>query len=133
MMRMAQEVAEKSPCLSRKVGAIIANDGEVLGGGCNAPITGLPPCTVCERAASRPGEDLDKCLAVHAEERAIHAAHYAHRSCLGATVYCTHLPCRICAEMITSVGIKRVIYKHDYPGSPARQIFAENHVHVMCK
>lgn len=41
----------------------------------------------------------------------------------GATMYCTHQPCAICAKMIVNAGIIRVVYKHPYPDDFAKKIF----------
>ena len=41
----------------------------------------------------------------------------------GATMYCTHQPCSICAKMIVNAGIIRVVYKHPYPDEFANKIF----------
>ena len=46
----------------------------------------------------------------------------------GATLYCTHQPCVICAKMIVNAGISRVVYEEGYPDDFARQIFAESGV-----
>jgi dCMP deaminase len=40
----------------------------------------------------------------------------------GATMYCTHQPCVICAKLIINSGIKRVVYKHPYPDELAVHI-----------
>ena len=41
----------------------------------------------------------------------------------GATMYCTHQPCAICAKMLVNAGIIRVVYKHPYPDDFAKKIF----------
>ena len=43
----------------------------------------------------------------------------------GATLYCTHQPCTICARMIINAGIKRVVYKNGYPDEFSLQLFNE--------
>ena len=41
----------------------------------------------------------------------------------GATMYCTHQPCAICAKMIVNAGIIRIVYKYPYPDDFAKKIF----------
>ena len=48
----------------------------------------------------------------------------------GATLYCTHQPCVICAKMIINAGIKRVVYKEGYPDEFSMKLFAEARTEV---
>ena len=43
----------------------------------------------------------------------------------GATLYCTHQPCSVCAKMIINVGIKRVIYQQGYPDPFSLELFQQ--------
>lgn len=114
-MQIAQLVAHRGTCSRAKVGAAIARDGRILVTGYNGPPAGLPHCT-------DPGgcNNLDRvaeggCVrAVHAEANAIaYAARYGI-STQGADLYCTHLPCRKCAELVVNSGIRAVYYDLDY-------------------
>ena len=49
----------------------------------------------------------------------------------GATLYCTHQPCVICAKMIINAGIARVVYKEGYPDDFSMQLFREAGVCVQ--
>ena len=46
----------------------------------------------------------------------------------GATLYCTHQPCSICAKMIINTGIRRVVYQEGYPDDFSRKFFEESGV-----
>ena len=46
----------------------------------------------------------------------------------GATLYCTHQPCVICAKMIINAGISRVVYKEGYPDDFSVRLFREANV-----
>ena len=46
----------------------------------------------------------------------------------GATLYCTHQPCGVCAKMIVNSGIVRVVYREGYPDDFAREILKEGGV-----
>ena len=48
----------------------------------------------------------------------------------GATLYCTHQPCVICAKIIINAGILRVVYKNGYPDEFSMQLFDEANVKV---
>jgi dCMP deaminase len=76
------------------------------------------------------GTRHELCYAVHAEQNAIIQAAKLGVSLEGATMYCTHHPCVICAKMIVNSGIKRVVYLIDYPDEFAARILAEGEVSV---
>ena len=48
----------------------------------------------------------------------------------GATLYCTHQPCVICAKIIINAGITRVVYKEGYPDEFSLRLFEEAGVKV---
>ena len=69
---IARIVSERSPCLKRKVGAVIVKDGIVIATGYNGPVRGHPHCEVCNRLDIPSGKFyIETCPAVHAEENAI--------------------------------------------------------------
>ena len=67
---------------------------------------------------------------MHAEQNAIIQAAKLGVSVDGATLYCTHQPCVICAKMIINAGIKRVVYKYGYPDEFSMKLFDEAGVKV---
>jgi dCMP deaminase len=67
---------------------------------------------------------------VHAEQNAIIQAAKLGVSVDGATLYCTHQPCVICAKMIINAGIKRVVYKYGYPDEFSMSLFKQAEVTV---
>jgi dCMP deaminase len=46
----------------------------------------------------------------------------------GATLYCTHHPCVVCAKMLINAGIKRIVLAHDYPDALAKSMLAEANI-----
>ena len=46
----------------------------------------------------------------------------------GATLYCTHQPCVMCAKMIVNSGIVRVVYQEGYPDDFSLEILREGGV-----
>ena len=76
------------------------------------------------------GTKHELCFAVHAEQNAVIQAAKYGININGATLYCTHQPCVICAKIIINAGIKRVVYKHGYPDEFSLQLFEEANVQV---
>jgi len=62
---------------------------------------------------------------VHAEQNAIIQAAKLGVNIDGATLYCTHQPCVLCAKMIVNAGISRVVYGEGYPDEFSMQMFEE--------
>ena len=71
------------------------------------------------------GTRHELCYAIHAEQNAIIQAAKLGISIEGATMYCTHQPCVICAKMIVNAGIKRIVVKEGYPDELAVEILDE--------
>lgn len=66
-------------------------------------------CKRCEdriKGKIKTGEQLEKCLCMHAEASAILQN---SKECQGSTLYVTGEPCIQCAKLILSVGIERVV------------------------
>ncbi len=76
------------------------------------------------------GTRHELCYAVHAEQNAIIQAAKLGVSVDGATLYCTHQPCTICAKMIINAGIKRVVFKYGYPDEFSMNLFEQAKVDV---
>lgn len=73
---------------------------------------------------------LDICRALHAEENAIISLARHGRSALAeeCTLYTTTYPCRLCANKITQLGIKRIVYLEPYPDEEAKVILDAQNV-----
>ena len=137
-MDMAEVVATWSSCYqeNRHVGAVVVKDKRILTTGYNGAPAGIKSCSdrgVCLRRERNipSGTMQEVCYAVHAEQNAICQAAKIGVSLDGATLYCTHQPCVICARIIINSGIKRVIYKHGYPDEFAMQLFSESGLEII--
>lgn len=128
-MRMAALAASRSTCRRRHVGAIVVKDHMVLSTGYNDTPRGLPNCGEggCARCASEapPGQALDTCLCLHAEQNAIIQAAYHGVAIAGSMLYTTHQPCLTCAKMIVNAGIRRIVFSGDYPDPLAREMLED--------
>jgi dCMP deaminase len=136
-MEMAQLVATWSSCYqeNRHIGAVIVKNKRVMTTGYNGAPSGIKNCLEREECLRRKlniqsGTQQEICYAVHAEQNAIIQAARLGISLDGATLYCTHQPCVICAKMIINAGIKRVIYKLGYPDEFSLKLFNEANVSV---
>ena len=121
-MEVANLVATWSSCYqeNRQVGAVIARDKRILTTGYNGASSGVESCKergYCLRRQQNipSGTRHEVCYATHAEQNAIIQAARLGLSVEGATLYCTHQPCVICAKMIINSGIKRIVYREGYP------------------
>jgi len=116
-MEIAEVVASRSTCLRRKTGAVFVRDKRILSTGYNGVPKDLPHCENigCQRADYPSGTHHELCRAVHSEQNAIVQAAIHGVGIEGATLYCTHQPCALCAKMLINAGIVRVVYEEDYP------------------
>lgn len=128
-MKIAELVASRSTCLRRSVGAIIVKDKRVLATGYNGAPAGIKHCAVVgclrQQMAVASGERHELCRGIHAEQNAIIQAAYHGVAIRGASLYCTNLPCSICAKMIINAGIEKIYYADGYADPMTQQMFAE--------
>ncbi|MBR3865028.1 MAG: cytidine/deoxycytidylate deaminase family protein [Clostridia bacterium] len=136
-MQMADLVSTWSSCFQedRQVGAVIVRDKRILTTGYNGAPAGIETCVAkgeCLRKKLNveSGTRHELCFAVHAEQNAIAQASKLGISLEGATLYCTHQPCVICAKMIINSGIKRIVYRKGYPDEFSMQLLNESGVTV---
>lgn len=128
-MRITELVARRSTCLRRIVGAVAVKDKRILATGYNGAPSGLKHCLDigCLRAdQSIPsGMRAELCRGLHAEQNVIIQASRHGVSLIGATLFCTNLPCAICAKMLINAGIKEVFYEEGYDDKLAKGFFKE--------
>lgn len=101
-MEITHLVAKRATCLRRQVGAAIVKDRNILATGYNGAPSGVSHCleTGCLRAQLNvpSGERHELCRGLHAEQNAIIQAAKHGTNIDGSTLYCTTLPCIICAK-----------------------------------
>lgn len=131
-MKMARLISEWSSCYRarRSVGAVIVKDKRIMTTGYNGAPAGLKTCRergecMRDRMNIPSGTRTEMCYAIHAEQNAIIQAAKLGISIDGATIYCTHQPCSVCAKMIVNVGIKRVVFEEPYPDPFSLEVFSE--------
>ncbi len=133
-MEIARQVATRSTCLRRSVGAVIVRDKRILSTGYNGAPRGLEHCDVVgclrEKLGIPSGQRQEICRGLHAEQNAIIQAALHGVSIEGGTIYVTHQPCITCAKMIINSGIVRVVCANTYPDELARQMLDEAEVEL---
>jgi dCMP deaminase len=114
-MELAVNLAKRSHCIKRHVGAVLTKDTRIISIGYNGPPSGTHNCDEEWPDSGCPRDSKGGCsLAIHAEQNAILYAVKNKTSVEGATLYVTLSPCLACARMIYSMRIKRVIYFNSY-------------------
>ena len=132
---IAKAVGRRSTCLRRRYGAIIVKDKIIISTGYNGAPRGEANCIdtgVCERNRLHvpKGQNYELCVAVHAEQNAIIQAALHGIGIEGATLYCTHQPCILCAKMMINARISRVVYAESYPDGTALQFLKQAGIEV---
>lgn len=131
-------VSSKSPCLSRKIGAVLVKDHSIVSTGFNGPSRGIPHCgherymkdlmlrlsmdvenyqrsriaRECPRQilGYDSGTHMELCPAQHAEENAISNAARLGVSVLGTTLYMNCIvPCKNCFGTLINAGIVEIV------------------------
>ena len=128
-LKIASVIAERSTCLRHHVGAVAVRDKHILATGYNGAAAGLKDCLElgCLRDQHEipSGTRHEICRAIHAEQNVIIQASLHGISLEGATIYCTHTPCILCAKMLTNARIKRFVSFRKYADDTFIQLFQE--------
>jgi len=128
-MDMAKLASRRSSCLRRAVGAVLVKDRRVLTTGYNGVPSGVTHCDVTgclrEKLNVPSGERHELCRGLHAEQNAIIQAAFHGVSIREAVLYCTTLPCIICAKMLINAGVRRIVYLDGYADSLTEEMLGE--------
>ena len=109
-MNIAREVATRSTCSRKHVGAVIVRDKTILSTGYNGSIKGLPHCddAGCDMVDGH-------CVRTsHAEANAIVQAAKNGVGIDQSKIYVTASPCYDCFKLIANAGIKTIYYEEFY-------------------
>lgn len=114
-MELAVNLAKRSHCIKRHVGAVLTKDTRIISIGYNGPPSGTHNC---DEEWPEKGCDRDSkggcSLAIHAEQNALLYAVKNKTEVKGATLYVTLSPCLACARIIFTMGVEKVIYLKSY-------------------
>lgn len=133
-MAIARLVAERSTCLRRHVGAVLVREKRILCTGYNGAPAGMRHCSDvgCLRAEQGipPGERIEICRGIHAEQNALVQAAAFGINVAGAILYCTHEPCVTCGKMLLNARIREFVVGESYPDEFGRRLLREAGVNV---
>ena len=114
-MELAVNLARRSHCIKRHVGAVLTKETRIISIGYNGPPAGTHNCDEEYPEVGCPRDSKGGCsLAIHAEQNAILYAVKNKTSVEGATLYVTLSPCLACSRIIYSMGINKVVYLNSY-------------------
>ncbi len=128
-------VAKRSTCKRRAVGAVLVKDKRLLSTGYNGAPSHLKHCLdigcLREELKVPSGEKHELCRGIHAEQNAIVQAAFHGVSIRGATLFCTNLPCAICAKMIINAGIDKIYFNEGYADSMSKEMLKEAGIELL--
>jgi dCMP deaminase len=126
-LKMALLVAERSTCRRHHVGAVVVKDRHVIATGYNGAPAGMRDCTelgcLRDELGIASGTRHEICRAIHAEQNAIIQTARHGGEIEGATIYCTHTPCVLCAKMLVNCKISRFVTFSDYADDSFIRLF----------
>lgn len=109
-MNIAKQVATRSTCDRKHVGAVIVRDRTILSTGYNGSIRGMPHCDDVGHMMEN-----GHCVAtIHAESNAILQAAKNGVMIGGAEIFITASPCWPCFKMLANADIKKIYYGEFY-------------------
>ena len=126
-MDLAHQVATRSICQRRKVGAVAVNERHrIIGTGYNGPPSGMAHCTsdTCVRKLRNivSGTQVEICKAIHAEANIVlQLGSQLENAC----VYVTCQPCISGLKLLMGARVGRIVWQSAYPDDYARELMRE--------
>jgi dCMP deaminase len=109
-MNIAKEVATRSTCNRKHIGAVIVRDKNILATGYNGSIRGLAHCDDAGHEMKN-----DHCVrTIHAEANAIVQSARNGVRIENSEIYVTASPCYDCFKMIANAWISTIYYAEFY-------------------
>ncbi|MBN1943659.1 MAG: cytidine/deoxycytidylate deaminase family protein [Phycisphaerae bacterium] len=130
-MEVMEAVAKRATCDRGRSGCVIARERQILVTGYVGSPPGLPHCDdvghQMKKIIHEDGFITEHCVrTIHAEQNAICQAARRGIPLDGATLYCRMTPCRTCAMLIISCGIRRVLCQRKYhAAAESEALFAQ--------
>lgn len=122
-LKCAEAFAECSNATRLKVGSVIVKDNRIISCGYNGHAQHInDPCEL-------PDGSTDPRLR-HSEKNSLMGLVRSNQSAVGATMFCTHSCCVLCAIDVVDAGISAVYYRHTYRDLSGVQYLINNGVLV---
>lgn len=135
-MSITEQVSGRSTCLRRHTGAVLVKDKRILATGYNGTPKGLRHCEevgcLREQRGIESGSNHELCRGIHAEQNAVIQAAKHGIAIEGATIYCTHQPCVLCAKILLNAGVVEIVYRNAYPDPLSEELLSEAGVVPRC-
>lgn len=126
-LKLAMLVAERSTCQRRHIGAVAVRDKHVIATGYNGAPAGMKDCLelgcLRDELGIASGTRHEICRAIHAEQNVIIQTARHGGGIEGATIYCTHTPCVLCAKMLVNCKIARFVTFVEYADESFLKLF----------
>ncbi|PIS07712.1 cell division protein DedD [Candidatus Berkelbacteria bacterium CG10_big_fil_rev_8_21_14_0_10_43_13] len=118
-MEVMETVSKRATCERGRSGCVIVKDKQIVATGYVGSAPGDDHCDevghLYQERLNPDGTTSNHCVrTIHAEQNAICQAAKKGASIDGGTLYCRMTPCAVCAKMIVSCGIKRVVAQRKY-------------------
>ncbi len=134
---LMDEVGKRATCDRGRSGCIVVRGKQIVCTGYVGSPPGFPHCDeeghLMKKVVEEDGTSRMHCVrTIHAEQNAICQAAKHGISLKGGTLYCKMEPCRVCAMLIISVGITKVIAKKKYHAAQdTRDMFQQARVELV--
>ena len=130
-LKMADEWAQLSKAVRRKVGCLIVKDSQIISDGYNGTPAGCD--NVCEFVIEGFVDLAENKLqtkpeVLHAESNALMKLAKSTNSSKDSTIYLTMSPCFDCAKLIIQAGVNRVVYSEAYHDDAGIQFLRSNNI-----
>jgi len=136
-LKMIDNIAERATCDRGRSGCLVVKDKRIITTGYVGSPPGLPHCDEVghdmRKVVDETGDVKQHCVrTIHAEQNAILQAAKFGIPIEGSTMYVKMEPCRTCAMMIISAGIKRVVCEKKYHAAEeTREMFRQAGVELV--
>jgi dCMP deaminase len=120
-MNIARQVATRSTCDRKHVGAVIVRDRTILSTGYNGSIRGSVHCDEVGHLL----ENSHCVRTVHAEANAVAQAARNGVRIDGAEIYVTASPCWNCFKLLANAGVRKIYYGEFYRDERIHDFAAE--------
>ena len=134
---LMDEVGKRATCDRGRSGCIVVKDKRIVATGYVGSPPGLPHCDevghLMKKVVDEDGTIRQHCVrTIHAEQNAICQASRYGIPLEGTTLYCRMEPCRTCAMLIISVGIRKVVARRRYHAAQeTREMFQQAGVEMV--
>ena len=134
---LMEEVGKRATCDRGRSGCIVVRGKQIVCTGYVGSPPGFPHCDdeghLFKQVVEEDGSSRMHCMrTIHAEQNAICQAAKHGISLEGCTLFCKMEPCRVCAMLIISVGITKVVARKKYHAAQdTREMFQQAGVELV--